>query len=224
MIAQARSSTLKDQYSNIDFREAPAEHSPFIEDGSVDMVVAGQAAHWFDYPKLFKEMARIVRPGGTMAFWGYKDHVFVDFSKATELMNHYSYDHDKDLLGSYWSQPGRSIVQNKLREIKPPEGQWGDVQRIEYEPGVKGKRSGEGTMFMSSRMSIGQCKSYVRTWSSYHGWQETHPDLVAKNKGGQGDVIDELFDVISKESPEFKNEDFELDMEWGSGLVMARKK
>lgn len=224
MITQAKSSTPKEQYSNIDFREGPAEDLPFVEDGSVDMIVAGQAAHWFDFPKLFKELDRIVRPGGTMAFWGYKDHCFVDYPKATELMNHYAYDLNKDLLGSYWSQPGRSIVQEKLRAIKPPEDKWADIQRIEYEPSVQGKESGEGTMFMSSRMNVGQCKSYVRTWSSYHGWQETHPDQVAKDKGGNGDVIDELFDVISKESPEFKDNDYEVEMEWGSGLVMARKK
>ncbi|GAB7348320.1 hypothetical protein MBLNU459_g6297t1 [Dothideomycetes sp. NU459] len=224
MIAQARNSTPRDQYGNMDFREASAESLPFVEDGSVDMVVAGQAAHWFNYPKLFKELARTVRPGGTMAFWGYKDHVFVDFPKATQIMDHYCYGQDKDLLGSYWSQPGRSIVQNKLGDIKPPEDQWEDIQRIEYEPGAMGKGTGKGTMFMNSRMKVGQCKSYVRTWSSYHGWQETHPDQIAKDKGGNGDVIDEMLEAISKESPEFKDEDFELDIEWGSGLVMARKR
>lgn len=34
----------------------------------VDLVIAGQAAHWFDYPKIWKEFTRCVRPGGTVAF------------------------------------------------------------------------------------------------------------------------------------------------------------
>ena len=87
MIEQARSSTSKQEYPNVESREAKAEQSPFLSDGSVDMVVAGRAAHWFDYPKLFPEMKRILRPGGTLAFWGYKDPVFPDYPKATKNLD-----------------------------------------------------------------------------------------------------------------------------------------
>lgn len=37
-------------------------------DGGVDLIIAGQAAHWFDYPKVWKEFSKFVRPGGTVAF------------------------------------------------------------------------------------------------------------------------------------------------------------
>ena len=54
MIRQARAQA--EGLSNVEFREGSTERSPFLEEGSVDMVVAGQAAHWFDYLRLWPEM------------------------------------------------------------------------------------------------------------------------------------------------------------------------
>jgi len=48
-----------------------AESLPFLEDGSVDMVTSSEAAHWFNYEKLWPEVARVLKPNGTVAFWTY---------------------------------------------------------------------------------------------------------------------------------------------------------
>ncbi|KAM0718487.1 hypothetical protein Q7P37_005557 [Cladosporium fusiforme] len=225
MIQQAREISNPTDYPNLTFREGSAEEgSAFLAAGGVDMVVAGQAAHWFDYKRLWPEMARVVRKGGTLAYFGYKDHVFVDFPKATEIMQRYAYDPHPDMLGSYWPQPGRSYVQDKLRVIQPPAAEWEDVQRVEYEPGVQGKGSGEGRLFMERLTTVGEVKAYVRTWSSYHGWKEAHKGRVARVEGGEGDVLDEMFDVIAREEGWFGRDENEVRIEWGSGLVMARRR
>ena len=215
MIEQARSTT---SLPNVDYHVARAEESPFLKDESVDIVVSGEAAHWFDYPKLFREMKRILRKGGTLAFFCYKDHVFVDHPKATALLDHYTYGKDEKLLGSYWSQPGRSILRNKYRDIKPPTNVWEDVQRIEYEPGTKGKNTGEGTLFIEKKIKLGECMSYIRTWSSYHAWQERFPDRKGRDKGGDGDVVDDMFDEMREAESDWQIEqwmDKEVDIEWG---------
>lgn len=228
MIDQARSLTSKEEFPNVEYREATAEHSPFLGDGSVDMVVAGQAAHWFNYEKLFPELKRVVRKGGTLAFWGYKDHVFVDYPRATKILNKYCYGQDERLLGPYWSQPGRSIVEDKLRAIKPPTSEWEDIQRIEYEPATDGPRRGKGTMFVNQRMKLGECMAYIRTWSSFHGWQEKHPQMKKREDGGKGDVVDEMFDEMVEAEEDWKREDDwrekEVDIEWGTGLLIARRR
>lgn len=227
MIKQARSATVKDGYPNIDFVQASAESLPFLDDQSADMVVAGQAAHWFDYPKLFKEMKRVVRPGGTLAFWGYTDHIFRDYPKASKLLRETAYGASKDHLGPYWQQPGRSIVQNYLRDIKPPQGEW-VVDRREYDPTVPAPESRQGKFLMEKRMTVAMNMEYIRTWSSYHGWKETHPERRARSAGGEGDVVDELFEEIKKAEPEWKSQpswwEKEVDIEWGTALILVRKR
>ena len=50
----------------IEYRVGSAEDLSRV--APVDLVVAGQAAHWFDYPKVWREFSQCVRPGGTVAF------------------------------------------------------------------------------------------------------------------------------------------------------------
>jgi SAM-dependent methyltransferase len=128
MIKQAISSTPPDKYPNVEFREASAEDLSFIEDGSLDIVVAGQAAHWFDYARVWPEIARKLRKGGTVAFWGYKDNVFVDHPKATKILDEYCYG-DRT-MGPFWEQPGRDILRDKYRNIIPPPSLFEEVERI----------------------------------------------------------------------------------------------
>lgn len=53
--------------------EGRAEAIP-LPDGSVDAVLAGQAAHWFDLDRALPEIARVLRPGGVLAgLWNADD-------------------------------------------------------------------------------------------------------------------------------------------------------
>ena len=229
MVEKARASTSASDYPNIIYRQATSESLPSVGDGEADMVVAGQAAHWFQFPQTWNEISRILRPGGTLAFWGYKDHHFVDYPKASELMNHYSYAEGSDLLGQYWDQPGRSIVRDQYHDLKPPQHQWDDVKRIDYEPSTTGKRTGKGTLMLEKRMTLGQCKSYIRTWSAYHAWTDAHPEAKPRDEGGPGDVVDHMFEEMLKIEPDWLKaqpdwEAMEVDVEWGSGILLARNK
>jgi SAM-dependent methyltransferase len=50
-----------------------AEEIP-LPDASVDAVTVGQAWHWFDPPRAAAELARVLRPGGTLAVvWNDRD-------------------------------------------------------------------------------------------------------------------------------------------------------
>jgi SAM-dependent methyltransferase len=45
-----------------------------VADAAVDVVVAGQAAHWFDPAPAAREIRRVLRPGGTLGFvWNTRD-------------------------------------------------------------------------------------------------------------------------------------------------------
>ncbi len=53
--------------------ECGAEEIP-LPDRSVDVVVAGQAFHWFDHERALPEIARVLKPGGALAVaWNNRD-------------------------------------------------------------------------------------------------------------------------------------------------------
>lgn len=54
----------------INYRVAPAEASG-LADYSIDLVAVAQAAHWFDLPRFYAEVSRVLKPGGAIALWGY---------------------------------------------------------------------------------------------------------------------------------------------------------
>jgi trans-aconitate 3-methyltransferase len=226
MISKARDSTSQAGLSNIEYHVAGAESLPFISDSSVDLVVAGQSSHWFDYAKVWPELKRILRKGGTMAFWGYRDPVYVGWPKASVILDRVSYgEHPDKALGRYW-EPGRFIVRNLLRDIRPPTDIFAEVARIEYEPNAADATpkagSGNPEVAVTKRMTVAQSMDYVRTFSSFHSWQEAHPQAKSRKQGGNGDLVDELYDEI-EDVEGWKNEDMTLEMEWGSALILARK-
>jgi SAM-dependent methyltransferase len=246
MLATAQSSTPSAQYPSVTYRVAAAEELSFTTDGEADMVVAAQAAHWFDYPRWWKEMSRVVRKHGTVAVWGYKDALFPKFPKASRVLKAYAYDKDK--LGPYWSQPGRSIVEGRLRAIRPPEGEWEDVQRWEYEPPFEvsaseqeetevrkpvegndgkegfGKLVKEGQGIMRRTMKLSDMEDYIRTWSSAHDWKEKHPERKRKLDGGKGDIIDEMMQAMAEiEGWSAGWKEQQVDVAWGHGLILARR-
>ena len=64
-----------------------AEDIP-VEDSSVDAVVAGQAWHWFQPERAVPEIARVLRPGGTLGIvWNSRDTSVEWLRQAGEIMH-----------------------------------------------------------------------------------------------------------------------------------------
>ncbi|GAA5828940.1 hypothetical protein JCM3770_004306 [Rhodotorula araucariae] len=99
------------------FEVARADHlAAVVDDASVDLAIAGQAAHWFDAPATYRELARVLKPQGAFAFWGYGEFFFPDRPELTALIPSYS----SGTLGAFWEQPGRSIVEALLAPFPLP--------------------------------------------------------------------------------------------------------
>jgi hypothetical protein len=133
----------------------------------------------------------------------------------------YGTDPTQPSLLKYW-EPGRFITVDKLRPIKPPETIFEDVERIEYEPNAEGKGLGEGTLYVEKQMSVGQSIQYYRTFSAWHEWEKEHPHERSRDKGGAGDQIDIFHDRMKE--IEGWTDDSMVDLEWGSGLLMCRRR
>jgi SAM-dependent methyltransferase len=80
---------------NIYYSQEPAEQSS-LKDLSADLITVSTAIHWFDIPKFYNEVERVLKPGGLLGIWSYagcRINTEIDV-----LINHYSFT----LLRDYW--------------------------------------------------------------------------------------------------------------------------
>lgn len=98
-------------HPRIDYRAVSAEASG-LPAASMDLVTVAQALHWFDLPRFWRETARVLKPGGLLAFWGYTwplaspaiDGVLAEF---------------RTVIAPHW--PAKSeLLQEEYRTVTPP--------------------------------------------------------------------------------------------------------
>jgi len=117
MVTQAQALSSADSPA---YRVGNAEELSFLDDESVDLITAGQAAHWFKYDKLWPELARVLKRGGSVAFWGYSEFRLPAYPHLTPQITLFSATpSNPEGVGAYWEQPGRSIVEAHLITEKP---------------------------------------------------------------------------------------------------------
>lgn len=69
-----------------------AEQLPF-DDASVDAVTFGQSWHWVDPPRGSREVARVLRPGGSLGlFWNIRDAREPWVAELADILGHQSAD------------------------------------------------------------------------------------------------------------------------------------
>ncbi|XP_067844092.1 putative methyltransferase DDB_G0268948 isoform X2 [Heptranchias perlo] len=100
--------------NNVSYRLGLAEELEF-EDGSVDLVTAGTAAHWFDMEKFMKEVHRILKPKGCLALYCYRCPFELRYSACPEPLTQIVQEMFK-ALAPYESEK-RQIVQNEYKEV-----------------------------------------------------------------------------------------------------------
>ncbi|RCI10397.1 hypothetical protein L249_4395 [Ophiocordyceps polyrhachis-furcata BCC 54312] len=229
MVEQATETTT--EQANVTFRRGGAESLSFLDDGSVDMAVAGQSAHWFDYDRAWPELSRVVRPGGSLAFWGYKDNVLVGHGAASRALDRFCYGPGEVAPGiegmrRFWEQPGRERVRGLLRMVEPPAEAWTDVKRMEHDVDVDADSHGASTTWLRMRMRLGELEAYVRTFSAFQGWRDAHPQARSRAEGGEGDVADAMMESIVEAEPEWRAlgeewRDAETEVAWGTHIRKA---
>jgi hypothetical protein len=72
---------------------------------------------------------------------------------------------------------------------------------------------------MNRSLEVGECKEYIRTWSSYHSWGEAHPTSEGRSRGGARDMVDELFGEIASMNSKFGSEETLIDISGSHSTV-----
>ncbi len=99
-------------HARVTYRSEPAE-AMSLASGSADLVVASQAAHWFDWPRFTAEAVRVLRPGGVLAVWCYDD------GEVTTAVDRLRADLSRDVVGPYWPRERRHVEEG-YRELVLP--------------------------------------------------------------------------------------------------------
>ncbi len=131
-------------HANVTYRCAPAEHSG-LEDNTVDLVVAAQAAHWFDLDAFYSEARRAGRAGAAIALVSYGP-MCVD-AAADPVIEHFY----RKVIGPYWP-PERRHVEDGYRSFPFP---FSEVDTPE--------------LAIEVDWSLADYLGYVGTWSSVRG-------------------------------------------------------
>lgn len=91
------------RHPRVDYRVALAEHSGLPDQAAAGVTVA-QALHWFDLPRFYAEVRRVLVPGGFVAVWAYGVNR-IEGADADRVARHFY----GETLGAYWPESRRLV-------------------------------------------------------------------------------------------------------------------
>ncbi|XP_055949605.1 putative methyltransferase DDB_G0268948 [Argiope bruennichi] len=155
---------------NVTYAAGPAEKLPFC-DGSVQLLTAATALHWFDLDTFLPEARRVLCVNGVMAVYGYLNMkpLFENPTRAKEVDE--LFDKYCKVLEPHHVMSKVSILQNRYKDVKFP---FEEVNRC---PDVRCCFEGK----------LPDVVNYVSTWSGYQNFKKVD------NKGAE-----ELLDYFRK--------------------------
>jgi SAM-dependent methyltransferase len=185
----------------VEFRVGGCDSLP-AGPSSVDLVSCGQAWHWLEAQELYREAARVLKPRGTLAVYGYGNVVLAN-PECNRLVTDF---YNNLRRGGYWHEK-REHIDNKYQAVSLSEP-FHVSERRDLE--------------MSCQMSLSHFTGYVSTWSGYCKFEEKHPNSTALH-----DLQEGLRAVLKphnlQQSNENDGEDPGLDMSFPLFLILGQK-
>jgi SAM-dependent methyltransferase len=99
-------------HPRVAYRVAPAEASG-LADRAVDLVTVAQALHWLDFDRFYREVERVLAPGGAVAAWCYN---LLDVGPRVNAVVGRLYG---QVVGPFWP-PERRLLEAGYRNVPFP--------------------------------------------------------------------------------------------------------
>ncbi|XP_074514324.1 putative methyltransferase DDB_G0268948 isoform X1 [Sebastes fasciatus] len=148
-------------YPNITYRKGTAEELPF-PDGSVDLLTAASAAHWFDQSRFLAEATRVLKPRGCVALLGFSDtNTKLHYKDCGERLNHI-YEEVRQVLSPYTNNQV-AVAEGKLQELYSAIP-FPDKERIEH--------------IRVSSISVSSLVGFIESWSMFQGYKKKDPQTA----------------------------------------------
>ncbi|MEM7483247.1 MAG: class I SAM-dependent methyltransferase [Acidobacteriota bacterium] len=128
-------------HPRVEYRAVAADERS-LEDSSVDLVTVAQALHWLELEGFYREVQRVLAPGGALACWCY--NMLQVEPRINAVVNRYY----SQVVGPYWP-PERRLLEAGYRTVPFPFDEE-DVPDFE----------------MSENWTLEQLVGYLGTWSA----------------------------------------------------------
>jgi len=224
MIEVAQSMDLKTSTSElVVFKLTSAEEMAGIEDNSIDVITAANAAHWFDMPAFWKRAAQVLKPGGSVALWTSGELVAHSDTPNAAKINEAFKRWQKDHLEAYYGK-GNFLVRDQYKGLPMP---WDATPPVEifdpaslfrkhWAPDEQFHAGGDKTF------SLDLFEKMFATSSPVTRWRKAHPEAL----GTEEDVVRRMrneIEMLLREAGVPEGEDVLKGASPGA-LVMVVKK
>lgn len=177
---------------------------------SIDLITVAEAAHWFNLPVFYRRAHELLKKNGMLIIWGYCDQSVKGYPEISEIIDKYSYD-DR-YMGKFWDK-GRDKLKEFYNNDKIPADLFRDT---EYHFNSSAEFNKDEKLEISKDMTLSDLQDYFGTYSAYHNWAESNPELAKTN-----DLIDEMFKEIIKTTG--LSMDSTVSVKWNTVYLLGRK-
>uniref|UniRef100_A0A8C6UMU1 Methyltransferase type 11 domain-containing protein n=1 Tax=Neogobius melanostomus TaxID=47308 RepID=A0A8C6UMU1_9GOBI len=167
---------------NVSYRQCPAEQLPF-ENGTVDLVTAMTAAHWFDRPRFLEEAYRVLKPGGCLTLLSYTLDMDVEYGDVSEKLKEVCKEFYAPLLPFRDPHLGSSSLQiykDMFNSCPYPEKEWCECFEVRRP------------------VSLNRYMGIVQTFTSFRKFKE-HDSQQAEELSNR--IRQKLMDTMQVSSP-----------------------
>ncbi|KAJ8352857.1 hypothetical protein SKAU_G00243330 [Synaphobranchus kaupii] len=148
-------------FPNATYRAGTAEDLPFPE-GSVDLLAAASAAHWFHPQRFLGEVERILKPGGCVSLLGHSDNLELQYGTCGDRLS-CLYKEVREFLSPYASSQvavANSRLQGLFDSIAFP-----DKERIE-------------NIATKICLSVRDLMGWIESFSYYQAYLRAEPEAA----------------------------------------------
>ncbi|CAL8341506.1 unnamed protein product [Boreogadus saida] len=186
-------------YPNVTYRLGTAEELPFT-DGSVDLLAAASAAHWFQQQRFLTETQRVLKPGGCIALLGFgDDNVHLQSRDCGDRLTQI-YREVREVLLPYTSSQV-AVASNKLQELFDAIP-FPDKQRVE-------------SVQVRHCVSVRALLGFIESWSMFQSYRGSQPTAAQHLLN---DTLNRILEEIGADSA-----DTELEIHLEYFCILASK-
>lgn len=163
-----------------------------VGEGTLDLITVAMAVHWFDMDKFWAQVAKALKPGGTVALWtraSYYPHPSVpNRTKLLEIFLNF----ERNILAPYELLPNRLSrdmydnlplpwnIPHPIPSSVLPESQF---LKLDYDrDGILSDPESDDFFFGGREVTLKQAEKSLETASMVTRWREAHPEMVGTEK------------------------------------------